>query len=147
MFFTDGDSPSVRKSMRLPRWYRNHTVVSKFDIIDAPSRLKLLSKDISLKTQQMIGPSLAIFLIEVIYLCCMLSCCYVIYVVMFYFFVFPFFVRVYSTIICILWVINKLCCLSNINEKVLINRTGFSIISQLQINGCDFQRLSRNIST
>ena len=40
--------------LRLPRWYRNHTVVSKFDNTDAPSRLKHLSEDISLKTQQMI---------------------------------------------------------------------------------------------
>ena len=41
--------------LRLPRWYRNHTVVSKFDIVDVPSRLKHLSKDICLKTRQMIG--------------------------------------------------------------------------------------------
>ena len=41
--------------LRLPQWYRNHTVVSKFDIVDAPSRLKHLSKDICLKTRQMIG--------------------------------------------------------------------------------------------
>ena len=41
--------------LHLPWWYQNHTVVSKFDIVDAPSRLKRLSKDISLKTRQMIG--------------------------------------------------------------------------------------------
>ena len=41
--------------LRLPWWYWNHTVVSKFDILDVPSQLKQLSKDISLKTQQRIG--------------------------------------------------------------------------------------------
>ena len=95
--------------LRLPRWYRSHTVVSKFDIIDAPSRLKRLSEDISLKTQQMMGvfdPLWPFFWIEVIYLYCMLLCCYVIYVLCF-FLVFSFFLCVHSTVLCILWVINK----------------------------------------
>ena len=71
---------------RVPRWCENHTVVSNFDIVDAPLRLKQLSKDISLKTQQMIGvfDPLWPLLIDLIYLCCMLLCCYVIYVVTFF---------------------------------------------------------------